>query len=58
MRTVKILGIAGLLMLLGSCIPDKLDDCPPPENIQKDPNVDITVDMDTEVDSGQETEMP
>lgn len=44
---------------LGGCIPDSLDDCPPSEPETTDNKVDITVDMDTEIDMGeQETEMP
>lgn len=60
MRTLKkkILLCCVLAGLLGGCIPDSLDDCPP-EPDKEGNNVDITVDMDTSVDMGeQETEMP
>ena len=54
----KWLVLLELLWLLGGCIPDNLDDCPLPPEKNKD-NVDITVDMDTDIDTGeQETEMP
>lgn len=44
--------------LLGGCIPDSLDDCPP-EPDKGDNRVDITIDMDVDVDADeQETEMP
>lgn len=47
----------GLLIGLGGCIPDDLGDCSAPDG--KKDGVDITVDMDTDVDTGQqETEMP
>ena len=52
-KTVVLCVLAGLL---GGCIPDSPDDCQPDKGGN---NVDITVDMDTNVDMGeQETEMP
>ena len=54
-KTVVLCVLAGLL---GGCISDSLDDCPPKPD-KGGNNVDITVDMDTNVDMGeQETEMP
>ena len=56
-RIVKGLVMLGLLIVLGGCIPDDLGDCPASDG--KKDGVDITVDMDTDVDIGQqETEMP
>lgn len=59
MRTLKkrFLLCCVLAGLLGGCIPDSLDDARQPD--KEGNNVDITVDMDTSVDMGeQETEMP
>lgn len=54
----RMFALCALAGLLGGCIPDSLDGCPPPEP-EGGNNVDITVDMDTGVDMGeQETEMP
>ncbi|WP_300704631.1 hypothetical protein [Bacteroides sp.] len=56
-RIGKGVVMLGLLIGLGGCIPDDLGDCPAPDG--KKDGVDITVDMDTDVDTGQqETEMP
>lgn len=57
MRTVKKMFVLCLLAaLLGGCIPDNLDNCPPEQQGGK---VDISIDMDTDMDmDGQETEMP
>ena len=60
MRTLKkrFLLCCVLAGLLGGCIPDSLDDCPPKPD--KECNyVDITLYMDSSVDMcEQETEMP
>lgn len=54
----KTVVLCVLVGLLGGCIPDSPDDCPPKPD-KGGNNVDITVDMDTNVDMGeQETEMP
>lgn len=57
MRTVKeMFVLCSLAALLGGCIPDNLDNCPPEQQGGK---VDISIDMDTDMDmDGQETEMP
>lgn len=56
-RIGKGVVILGMLVGLGGCIPDDLGDCPTPDG-EKD-GVEITVDMDTDMDIGQqETEMP
>ncbi|WP_294593484.1 hypothetical protein [uncultured Bacteroides sp.] len=59
MRKVIRTGIllSALLLGLGGCIPDDLDDCTEPDG--KKDGVDIVVDMDPVIDPGdQETEMP
>lgn len=56
-KIAKGVAMLGLLIGLSGCIPDDLGDCPAPDS--KKDGVDITVDMDTDVDTGeQETEMP
>lgn len=52
MRKIWILcAFWGILMLLGSCIPDNLAECPA-KNEQN--NVDITIDVDTDIDIGNQ----
>lgn len=57
-KTIKTgILLSALLLGLGGCIPDDLDDCAEPDG--KKNGVDIVVDMDPVIDSGnQETEMP
>ncbi len=46
-----LFGFLGILMLSGSCIPDDLAECPA-KNEQN--NVDITIDVDTDIDIGNQ----